>query len=332
MGANMIIIPEKKRGRPTQEDIITKKVEMELFAEGILKIQSTLDFKVSSRGWAYILENEGIITKGQFDTIQTLVNECRKTGLLPIDICIEDANRGYDNLENLDTDNIDSYFDNLRNRIKNTLDGYTPFSFWEDKEYYIEMWVEKIDLKSLFQPICEKYFIPLANAKGWPDINMRYQVMKRFKKHEREGRQCVLLYCGDHDPAGLAINENIRNMLGEVSGQARWLPDNLIINRFGLNYDFIMDNNLSWIDNLETGGKKDLSNPKHPDHGKPYVQEYLSKYGARKCEANALVTRPAAGRELCEKAINTFIPKIAPEIYFESLKPYREQAQREFSI
>jgi hypothetical protein len=81
-------------------------------------------------------------------------------------------------------------------------------------------------------------------------------------------------------------------------------PDNLIIERFGLDYDFITEQGLAWIENLETGsGKYPLNDPRHNDHFQPYVQSYLEQFGARKCEANALVTRPGAGRELCQAAI-----------------------------
>jgi hypothetical protein len=46
-----------------------------------------------------------------------------------------------------------------------------------------------------------------------------------------------------------------------------------------------------------------LDDPRHHDHLKPYVQEYIAKYGVRKVEANALVVVPEAGRALCRAAI-----------------------------
>ena len=48
---------------------------------------------------------------------------------------------------------------------------YTPFSFWDDKDFYIEMVVEKIDLVNLFMPVCAKFRIPIKNNVGWNDIN-----------------------------------------------------------------------------------------------------------------------------------------------------------------
>ena len=157
--------------------------------------------------------------------------------------------------------------------------------------------VEKIDLKSLFGPVCARFNIPITNAGGWTDLNSRAAMMRRFKRWDAVGRQCVLLYCGDHDPGGLQISGLIRSNLADLSGAVGWLPERLTIDRFGLNHDFIKEQGLTWIDNLRTAKKKppnDLADPKHPDHRKDYVQDYLRQFRPRKCEANALVTRPAA--------------------------------------
>ena len=95
--------------------------------------------------------------------------------------------------------------------------------------------------------------------------------------------------------------------MDDLADAVEWFPHDVIIDRFGLNYEFISENNLTWIDNLETGSGKRLDSLLHPDHSKPYVQNYLAKYGARKVEANALVVRPEAGRELCRAAILKYV-------------------------
>ena len=201
----------------------------------------------------------------------------------------------------------------ILNYLRHAHRSYYPKSFWDDQPYYIQMLVEKIDLRSLFEPICRKYNIPIATAKGWSAIGQRKEIANRFRWHEDEGRIPVLLYCGDFDPAGLQISNFIKSNLDDIYGATGWNTDNLIVDRFGLDYDFIIGNNLTWIDNLVTGldskkGTNDLSNPKHPDHYKEYVQNYLKQYGARKVEANAIVIVPEIGRALCEATINKYIP------------------------
>jgi hypothetical protein len=105
-----------------------------------------------------------------------------------------------------------------------------------------------------------------------------------------------------------------------------WSPDNLIIERFGLDYDFIEREGLTWIENLATSkGEYPLDHKRHPDHHKPYVQDYLRKYGVRKVESDALLKRPEAGRELCRKAILKYVPREAPRRYQNKLKPVRAE-------
>jgi hypothetical protein len=62
------------------------------FCALISQIRSSMDFAVSSRGWCYLLERHGL-RKGDFDAAQRLINECRRSGELPLDICAEDASR-----------------------------------------------------------------------------------------------------------------------------------------------------------------------------------------------------------------------------------------------
>lgn len=104
----------------------------------------------------------------------------------------------------------------------------------------------------------------------------------------------------------------------------------MTIERFGLNADFIRQHRLSWIDNLATSaGRYPLSDPRHPDHRKPYVQDYLHQFGARKVEANALVVRPEAGRRLCRQAILRYVPAVAVANFQARLERVQAEAHEE---
>jgi hypothetical protein len=201
-------------------------------------------------------------------------------------------------------------------------------SVWDYQDCYIEILVEKIDLKSPFEPVCADYSIAIANARGWSDINSRARLMARFKEWEDKGKQCVLLYCGDHDPAGLNISDSLITLFEEMQDAIGWNPSHLIIDRFGLNKDFIDTNGLTWIEGLETGSGRNLADKNHEDHNKPYVQTYLKRFGARKVEANALVVRPEQGRQLCRDAILRYINPDGIETYQADIEEAREEAQQ----
>jgi hypothetical protein len=155
--------------------------------------------------------------------------------------------------------------------------------------------------------------------------------MRRFAHWETRGKQCILLHCGDHDPGGLHISDFLRANFEELAEAVGWHPRNLIIDRFGLNADFIQAQGLTWIDNLETSSGGRLDDQRHPDHQKPYVQSYLRRFGARKVEANALVIRPQAGRDLCRRAILRYVSQSAVTRYERDLVSLRDAAQSEIA-
>lgn len=321
-----IELPKRKPGRQSKEAETRYEESLGAFCEAILQIRSRLDFQVSARGWCYILEEHGLL-KGDFDKAQDLIVDCRKSGDLPLDIVAEDSAREFGGLEQIDRHDAEQEVEDIVDQIKWAHLNYVPLSFWDDKEVFIQALVEKIDLKSLFAPVFEKFHIPFANARGWSDLNSRASLMRRYKDMEAEGKRCVLLYCGDHDPGGLNISEFLRSNMADLADAVGWWPDNLEIERFGLNFDFIEEHDLTWIDNLETASGKRLDDPRHPDHRKFYVQDYLAKYGTRKVEANALVVRPEAGRELCRQAILKYLHLDDPERYSAALAPFQEDVR-----
>jgi hypothetical protein len=293
---------------------LTKKRLVE-FAEHLNDLQSVIDFKVSSRGWCYLMEQAGHINKSQFDKVDAAIKRCRVEGILPVDFVAADASRAFYGLEIPSEGDVTDIIPVILDQVLIGYEWYTP-DWWEGEDVYIQCLVEKIDLKTMFAPVCEEYHIPIANAAGWQSILQRAEYAKRFSEAQAQGLQCVLLYCGDFDPDGLRISDAIRKNLKQLA-DVRWHdgvrgfdPQDLTIERFGLNYDFIVKNNYSWIENLATGAKhgvKDLSNPEHTNHWLPYVQDYLRDYGPRKCEANATVTTPTIARQLMRDTIENYL-------------------------
>lgn len=308
-----LILP---KGRATQE-------ELETFADKLIQINEETGFKVSARGWCYQLEQLGLIDKSQFDFVENIINnKLRRVGLLPIDFVAEEEGRKFSGVE---TPEDRSPIEMTKSWLEQTLKAeyyYTP-NWWKGEKYYIQMVVEKIDLKTLFEPVCKKYHIPICSSKGWQSMLMRAEYARRFKEAEANGLKCVLLYCGDHDPDGLRISEFLKKNLEDLTkiewddGIEGYDPIDLMIERFGLNYDFIKSNNLSWINNLITGSGKNLASPSHKNHHMDYVQDYLRLVGERKCEANVLVVIPEAGRQLCKEAIEKWIGKEAIDRFHE---------------
>lgn len=162
--------------------------------------------------------------------------------------------------------------------------------------------------------VTDKYKIPVTCSRGWSDIHSRAAMLHRCAQHD----QSMILMFGDHDPGGLSITSAYKDNLDDVllaSGLSD-MPD-IYFERVGLNAVDIDSLGLVWIDGLETSSGKDLALPSHPDHKSRTVQEYLSLYGPRKCEANALLRNTKAAEDIL---INSIVQYIEPA----SLIDYQE--------
>src|SRR5215468_2320764 len=97
-------LPERNRGYQSRGQRIQYEHQLHIWVKRIEEIAKNIDFQPSSRGWSYLQEQKGYITKGEFAKAERLINDCRKSGLLPLDICAEDERRQAEGVERLDGD------------------------------------------------------------------------------------------------------------------------------------------------------------------------------------------------------------------------------------
>ena len=279
--------------------------------------QRTSSVKYSARGWCYQLEGLSKIGKGEFGACQKAINDCRKIGLLPIDFVAEDqdSTRHFKGIHNASDPTV--LLRQIRDDVGEMLDSLPSnvTDYWIGEKHYLMMCVEKGDLLNLFKPICSEYHVPLVSSKGWAPILLRSHMANLSKKAEATGLKPVLLLFYDHDPAGLKITETFRKNLKDCMRGTGWNPTKLIIERFGLNKDDIDRLGLTWIGNVQTGSGRESQD-----------EEYLEKYGRRKCEANALFKNDEtlrAAEEICRNAIEKYYGADAKERF----KRKEEQAK-----
>ena len=266
----------------------------------VIDAQRSRRVKYSSRGWCYLLEGLGKIHKGEFNACQRAINDCRKTGLLPIDFVAEDQDitRRFSGIH--EASNPSVLLEKVKGEVEGMLNGLpaSTTDYWAGEEYYVMMCVEKGDILNLFKPICDEYHVPIVNSKGWPPILLRSHIATLSSRAEANGLTPVLLLFYDHDPAGIKISNRFRKMLSDCEGGTGWSPSNLIINRFGLNKEDIDKHDLMWIENVRTGSGRESRD-----------WRYIREYGRRKCESNALFKNDetlTVGEEICRRAIEKY--------------------------
>lgn len=289
--------------------------------EAIERMSRETGYRFGPRGWAYYAEGLGLITKGEFDRFEKLLTDMRKDGELDPDVIEPDASRmattvyDFAAADGTPEEQAEYAISEIDERLRLWARAYYEHGFWDHLDYYVEMIVEKKDLVQIFRDTADRYNVRITNGKGDTDIHTRLAMLKRFRDHTWAGRQCILLAIGDHDPKGLHIVEGLHRTImscGNLKG-LDWDDPEFEVVPIGLTEDQIDRLDLMKIGNLETGGGRDLSDPRHPDHFKPYVQDYIARFGVWKCEANALVGHPKQAKGLLETAINRFIPASHPD-------------------
>lgn len=317
---------------------LRRQARMEM-GEAIERMSRATGYKFGPRGWAYYAEGLGLITKGEFDRFEKLLTDMRKDGELDPDVIEPDASRVATTVGDYEADGgtpeeqAQYAVDQIGPELNSWARAYFEHGYWDDLEFYVEMIVEKKDLVQIFGTTADKYKVRITNGKGDTDIHSRLAMLKRFRDHSEAGRRCVLLAVGDHDPKGLFIVEGLhKNLMSctNIKGLYWDNPEFEIVN-VGLTEEQIDRLGLMKIDNLETGGGRDLSDPRHPDHYKPYVQDYISRFGVWKCEANALVGDPTGAKRLLEDAITQYIPASHPRDIREKNAPGQELVKQEIS-
>ncbi len=321
-----------------------KHEEYTAFAADLQALQATLRSKMGGRDWCYHLEEHGLV-KPDFDKAEKRLGNARKWGYLPVDFMLEDDTRKPDGNHGLGGDyslerELEWVWDY---QIQGRIDGYCPIDWVDYQPYYIELLVEKRGLANLFTEVAKEFHFNVSNGRGDTDIISVANMHRRFQEAQDRGQQPVLLYCGDFDPKGVAISELLPKRFADGVGRffedgTELKPINLKMDRFGLNLETIDELTLSKIPNLLTGAKAPfmctdgkrrivgLDNPLHPDHMKPYVQDYLKMTGGEvfKVEANALMVRQDDGIELLRETVAPYIDQDGLEAYESDLEDARE--------
>ncbi|MDP2363158.1 MAG: hypothetical protein Q8M94_05245, partial [Ignavibacteria bacterium] len=111
-----------------------KHLKMDEFIKQVKEIQTLVVKPMSARGWGYFLEGENVITKAEIDLVEGLINDCRKSGLLPIDFTAEEEGRQFSGIEEPTERTPVEYMKGFLEAVLKCEDWYTP-DWWIGEKY-----------------------------------------------------------------------------------------------------------------------------------------------------------------------------------------------------
>lgn len=103
---------------------------------------------------------------------------------------------------------------------------------WEKQPYYVEVWIEKDALLGVIEPICRQLEVPFMACRGYMSSSAVWEAgYQRFKPKLEDGKECLLLYMGDHDPSGI-------DMTRDVADRMKVFAEGYVeVKRLALNYE-----------------------------------------------------------------------------------------------
>lgn len=186
---------------------------------------------ITLRQLYYQCVSKGLITNAanSYDNLINHMGTAREEGFIEYDI-FEDRSRY---TKEPQTESVkEEPEDYIRKRLIKSLD-MPDIDVWENQAYYVELWIEKDALFSLFAPIAEEKQIALFPSRGYTSLTKIQEAKDRFREKMGNNKKGIILYAGDLDPSGTDIFQNIQNKFGKEK--------NIEIERFALKAEHTKD-------------------------------------------------------------------------------------------
>lgn len=100
---------------------------------------------------------------------------------------------------------LDSVLDSVLSQYRRDL--------WQSQDRYVETWIEKDALSSVFTRACSPYGVSVVVCRGFSSVSFLNDFKNRLVKHD--GRDPVMLYFGDFDPSGVEMLTAMKTTLRE---------------------------------------------------------------------------------------------------------------------
>lgn len=112
---------------------------------------------------------------------------------------------------------------------------------WARQPAYVEVWVEKDALIGVLEAACQPLDVPYYACRGYNSMSEIWNAgYNRFRPRAHAGKQCHVLYLGDHDPSGIDITRDVEerlNQFAETTHAVHGGDDWIKVTRLALNMD-----------------------------------------------------------------------------------------------
>ena len=188
-----------KRKRRTQDELV------QLFGAIAEVLDEYKGEAITIRHLFYRLVSRGVLDKDErsYDLLGSHLSKWRISGVIEFNRFI-DGTRSHQG---------EIGFDDAAEALDDAAIGYRK-NLWKSQKCYVEVWCEKDAILSLIMPLVREWALKAFPCRGFASLSSTYAAAQTFKKAIEHGRHPVVLYLGDHDPSGHAIDDSIEVHFG----------------------------------------------------------------------------------------------------------------------
>lgn len=236
--------------RPKQREIVDIVVGMtdEYAARGhVSNLRAVYYQMVAHHGWPN--------THNDYQRLGRYIADARLNGEIDWDT-IEDQVRAVE---------VGPRFDSPADALRSTAAWYHE-DLWVGQPNRPFVIIEKAALTTVLKPVCDEFDVPIVAIRGTAsDTVLRALASEHLVPAIEDDQKPVVLYLGDHDPAGLGICENVQSRLSLYSDDTE-----IRLDRLALNWDQVG----TLPDNVENKVKEATSEKKGDPRGPAYIKKF----------------------------------------------------------
>jgi hypothetical protein len=150
---------------------------------------------ITGRGIGYKLFTAGWIPsmdRRPMQQVYRLLKEARERGMIPWEWIVD---------ETRDLERV-SCWQNPAAFVRTVRRAYRR-DFWGQQPVRVEVWSEKGTIRGVLAPVLDEYGVGFRVMHGFSGATTIYDVAQ-----DNDGRELVVLYCGDWDPSGMWMSEH----------------------------------------------------------------------------------------------------------------------------
>ena len=162
---------------------------LDLLRKLVLTILRNQQSRGSVRHICYVLAGKFQViekTEQDFAEIQRNLADWRKQALIPFGLFVDDTRPL----------SVPATFNSMSEAVADARDNYRQ-AMWANQLYQPEVWVEKLAVCNIIEPVTDTWAVPLLPVRGFSGLEVEYEAAQRFRQIVERGRQPVVLHLGD---------------------------------------------------------------------------------------------------------------------------------------